>query len=105
MIVIACVIDIFMIYLNFPLSTYEQFSDGENNTTSPEYVLMEVDQNQNDIEVPICIVPGPEPGCSKQVSSTFEQTPEVPGVPIRANKVLRCTVVYISGYLVKLLKK
>ncbi|XP_076252083.1 uncharacterized protein LOC143191157 isoform X2 [Rhynchophorus ferrugineus] len=98
MIVIACVIDIFMIYLNFPLSTYEQFSDGENNTTSPEYVLMEVDQNQNDIE-------GPEPGCSKQVSSTFEQTPEVPGVPIRANKVLRCTVVYISGYLVKLLKK
>ncbi|KAF7284347.1 hypothetical protein GWI33_022329 [Rhynchophorus ferrugineus] len=59
---------------------------------------MEVDQNQNDIEVPICIVPGPEPGCSKQVSSTFEQTPEVPGVPIRANKVLRCTVVYISDY-------
>ncbi|XP_076269927.1 uncharacterized protein LOC143202343 isoform X3 [Rhynchophorus ferrugineus] len=36
--------------LNFPLSTYEQFSDGENNTMSPEYVQMEVDQNQNDIE-------------------------------------------------------
>ncbi|XP_076253450.1 uncharacterized protein LOC143191896 isoform X2 [Rhynchophorus ferrugineus] len=61
-----------VIHLNFPLSTYEQFSDGENNTTSPEYVQMEVDQNQNYIE-------GPQPGCSKQVSSTFEQTPEDDG--------------------------
>ncbi|XP_076269926.1 uncharacterized protein LOC143202343 isoform X2 [Rhynchophorus ferrugineus] len=60
--------------LNFPLSTYEQFSDGENNTMSPEYVQMEVDQNQNDIEVPISIVLGLQPGFSKQVSSTFEQT-------------------------------
>jgi len=39
-----------VIHLNFPLSTYEQFGDGENNTTSPEHVQMEVDQNQNYIE-------------------------------------------------------
>ncbi|XP_076273060.1 uncharacterized protein LOC143204415 [Rhynchophorus ferrugineus] len=62
--------------LSLTLSTYEQFSDGENNTTSPEYVQMEVEQNQNYIEVPIFIVPGPQPGSSKQVSSIFEQTPE-----------------------------
>ncbi|XP_076273138.1 uncharacterized protein LOC143204466 isoform X2 [Rhynchophorus ferrugineus] len=61
-----------VIHLNFPLSTYEQFSDGENNTMSPEYVQMEVDQNQNYIE-------GPQPGCSKQVSSTFKQTSESNG--------------------------
>ncbi|XP_076272640.1 uncharacterized protein LOC143204068 isoform X2 [Rhynchophorus ferrugineus] len=51
-----------VIHLNFPLSTYEQFSNGENNTTSIEYVQMEVDQNQNDIEVPISIVPAQNQG-------------------------------------------
>ncbi|XP_076251359.1 uncharacterized protein LOC143190724 isoform X3 [Rhynchophorus ferrugineus] len=56
-------------------STYEQFSDGENKTASPEYIQME-DQNQNDREVPISIIPGAQPGCSKQVSSIFQQTPE-----------------------------
>ncbi|KAF7270199.1 hypothetical protein GWI33_016809 [Rhynchophorus ferrugineus] len=55
---------------------------------------MEVDQNKNDIE-------GPQPGCLKQVSSTFERTPEVPDVPIGANKVLRCTVVYYISEIVK----
>ncbi|XP_076271610.1 circadian locomoter output cycles protein kaput-like isoform X2 [Rhynchophorus ferrugineus] len=39
-------------------------------STSPEYVQMEMDQNQNYIEVPISIIPGSQPGCSKQVSST-----------------------------------
>ncbi|KAF7266586.1 hypothetical protein GWI33_020092 [Rhynchophorus ferrugineus] len=47
--------------------TYLRTIYVENNTTSPEYVQMEVDQNQNDVEVQISIITGSQPGCSKQV--------------------------------------